>query len=149
MLDCKSLPALDSERNLDQNLTTKTFVLEGSDVDLQVPTTVLLRTPLVHPGQLRHPHFKLWRRRPSPSERRVVQFPPLASLAFPLAGKIATDQTFTTSTLNKDGQTSLVESYDGRHARIYIYSQEYFNKIIYTIKSSQQIIKSTIYICTQ
>ena len=91
MLDCKSLPALDSERNLDQNPTMKTFVLEGSDVDLWDPTTVLLRTPLVHPVQLRLPHFELRHRRPSPSERRVVQFPTLVSLAFPLAGKIATD----------------------------------------------------------
>ena len=113
MLDCKSLPALDSERNLDQNPTTKTFLLEGSDVDLWDPTTVLLRTPLVYPGQLHHPHFELRRRRPSPSERRVVQFSPLVSLAFPLAGKMATDQTFTTSTLNEDGQTSLVVSYNG------------------------------------
>ena len=91
MLDCKSLPALDSERNLDQNPTMKTFVLEGSDVDLWDPTTVLLRTPLVLPGPLRLPHFELRRRRPSPSERRVVQYPPLASLALPLAGKMATD----------------------------------------------------------
>ena len=117
MLDCKSLPALDSEHNLDQNPTMKTFVLEGSDVDLWDPTTVLLRTPLVHPGQLRHPHFKLWCRRPSPSERRVVQFPPLASLAFPLAAKMATDQTFTTSTLNENGQTTLVVSYEPHAAR--------------------------------
>ena len=113
MLDCKSLPALDSERNLDQNPTTKTFLLEGLDVDLWDPTTVLLRTPLVHPGQLRHPHSELRRRRPSPSERRVVPFPPLVSLAPPLAGKMATDQTFTTSTINEDGQTSLVILYDG------------------------------------
>ena len=40
MLDCKSLPALDSERNLDQNPTTKTFLLEGSNVDLWDLTTV-------------------------------------------------------------------------------------------------------------
>ena len=148
MLDCKSLPELDSERNLDQNPTMNTFVLERSDVDLVHRTTLLLRTPLVLPGDLHHPHFQL-RRHPSPSERRVVQFPPLVSLVFPLAGKMATDQTFTTSTLNEDGQTSLVVSYAGRHVRIYIYIQEYCNKIIYTIKSSQQIIKSTIYIYTQ
>ena len=117
MLNCKSLPALDSEHNLNQNLTTKTFLLEGSNVDLWDPTTVLLRTPLIHPNQLCHPHFELRRRRPSPSERRVVPFPPLVSLAPPLAGKMVTDQTFTTSTLNEDGQTSLVVSLnDGRHA---------------------------------
>ena len=100
MLDCKSLPELDSEHNLDQNPTMKTFVLERSDVDLMHPTTLLLRTPLVLPGQLRHPHFQL-KRRPSPSERRVVQFLPLATSAFPLAGKMATDQTLTTSTLQR------------------------------------------------
>ena len=114
MLDCKSLPELDSEHNLDQNPTMKTFVLERSDVDLVHQTTLLLRTPLILPGDLRHPHFQP-RRRPSPSERRVVQFPPLATLAFPLVGKMATDQPFTT-TLNKDDQMSLVVSYDGRQA---------------------------------
>ena len=69
--------------------------------------------PLVHPGQLRHPHSELRRRRPSRSERRVIPFPPLVSLAPPLVGKMAMDQTFTTSKLNEDGQMSLVALYDG------------------------------------
>ena len=117
MLNCRSLPELDSECNLDQNPIMKTFVLERSDVDLVHPTTLLLRTPLVLPGDLRHPHFQL-RCRPSPSERRVVQFSPLATLAFPLARKMATDQTFTTSTLNEDG--SDIYNFYNFHALIFI-----------------------------
>ena len=87
MLDCKSLPALDSERNLDQNQTMKTFVLEGSDVDLWDPTTVLLRTPLVHPGQLCHPHFELRRRRPVHLRGELFNFLLLCHWRLPWRGR--------------------------------------------------------------
>ena len=99
MLASKSLPELDSERNPDQTPTLNVFLFVGTDVDQDDLATLRLRKPLILFGDLRHPHIHLEHRhdRSGPSGMQFGQFPRLASSHFPLVGKGATDETFTTS----------------------------------------------------
>ena len=99
MLASKSLPELDSERNLDQTLTLNAFLFVGTDVDQEDPATLRLRKPLILFGDLRHPHIHLEHRhdRSSPFGMQFAQFSHLAPSHFPLVRKGTTDETFTTS----------------------------------------------------
>ena len=99
MLASKSLPELDSAHNPDQTPTLNVFLFHGTDVDLEDPTTLRLRKPLVLSADLRHPQIHLEHRHDhsSPSGMQFARFPRLVSSHFPLVGKGTTDETITTS----------------------------------------------------